>query len=287
MGGAWRILIGSLLLAVAIGAWTTWIVLRRRAIAAGTRRKARADAHARAADEHAVPADAPEPVAPDAEREVVEPAVSEAATDAGSHERVVERGVAAAPPMSIRAARRAQRKTARRNQGGGGAVAAEMEAPSAAGRALEQPPAPTMVEANLSPVVIAAPAAPTADPDGEPVTATSAAESDHLDDVGGEPAVAARRGRTLTERPRRQTSRRPAPDPAPPSPAEPPRALDDASTRRGRRPTVADRSAPGRTRRGAPADLPKRARGRRRFGDSPSIDPELPPPPLGSEPEVD
>jgi hypothetical protein len=92
-------------------------------------------------------------------------------------------------------------------------------------------------------------------------------------ELAEQPAVAARRGRTLTERPRRQTNRRPTPEP--PAPPEPAPTIDRPS-RRGRRVYPSDRTPGQRTRRGSPADVPKRARSRRRFKDIPLIEPEPP-----------
>ena len=84
-------------------------------------------------------------------------------------------------------------------------------------------------------------------------------------------AVTRTRGRSLNDRPRRVSSRRPVePTPQPAEVVEPP---EDTTPRRGRRrgdPT--DRPPPERTRRGSPADLPKRARTRRRFDNIPLID---------------
>jgi hypothetical protein len=116
---------------------------------------------------------------------------------------------------------------------------------------------------------------PEAEPEREAEAEPEAEEVDpelEPDDADGEqPAVAARRGRTLTERPRRQTNRRSVPEP--PVAPEPPPALAPP-TRRGRRGSPAERTPTERTRRGSPADLPKRARARRRFDDIPLIEPD-------------
>ena len=123
------------------------------------------------------------------------------------------------------------------------------------------------------------------EPESEPAEMEMAPESEPADEQpeqaeqpeqpeqAEQPAVAARRGRTLTERPRRQTNRRPAPEP----PATPePTPMVEQPPRPGRRVYPGDRTPAERTRRGSPADLPKRARSRRRFDNIPLIEPEAP-----------
>ncbi len=176
MGRGARILIALLLLAVAIAAWTTWIVLRRRAVDAAKRRTARAEARASAEAEDApteveaitdadvssqavVPADwaPPEPLAVTAEPVAADPEPAplpgvealRAAVAAAEPEPEPERELeavpddavaAVAPPLSIRAARRA-RKKARRKLGQADADAAAAQEEGAVEPAPESEPA--------------------------------------------------------------------------------------------------------------------------------------------------
>jgi hypothetical protein len=126
-----------------------------------------------------------------------------------------------------------------------------------------------------------APAEPATD-DGRIVE--SAAVDDEIDDAppldstaglvaGAEAASVVRpRGRPLNDRPRRTSRRAVAPPPVA-EPNEIVEAPDATPPRRGRRRgEQGERPPPERTRRGSPADLPKRARARRRFDDIPLID---------------
>jgi hypothetical protein len=108
---------------------------------------------------------------------------------------------------------------------------------------------------------------PEPEPSDETLTVTAATAPGAVAAVDAQP-LAPRRGRGPNDRARRRSVRQVAPEE--PQPAEEPDPEPPA--RRGRRRTAAEPAAPTRTRRGSPADLPKRARTRRRFDDIPLIE---------------
>jgi hypothetical protein len=229
---------------------------------------------------------APEPAAIPPEPEPVEEAAAVSEHDTPP----------AAAPMSAWASRR--RKRARRELAAAAMAAAAAESPPSAeaepAAPEPEPVAPEPATAEPEPVATA-PEPATAEPDpvaaepesepiapqpqpepvpeqvpvvAEPLTAAAASDTEATA-VEGQP-VAARRGRPLNDRPRRQSARQAAPE-EPVSAEE--QSDEEPQSRRGRRRAAAERSAPARTRRGPLADLPKRARTRRRFDDIPLIEP--------------
>jgi hypothetical protein len=128
---------------------------------------------------------------------------------------------------------------------------------------------PGSVAAEPEPEPIATPPEPEPEPVA-PEPPAAAGPDTEVTAVEGQ-SVSARRGRPLNDRPRRRSARHAAPEE--PAPAEEPTDAEPQS-RRGRRRTTAERETPAPTRRGPPADLPKRARTRRRFDDIPLIESE-------------
>ena len=254
------------------------VVAAASAAAAASRRRRRRDVEAEPATvdapEAPVVAEEPEPdaiheptAAADADVDVTDDAVAAA-----------ELGVATTRPMSAKAARRARQK-ARRQPGGlkaadvadhddGVEVVDEVDMVDA----VDEPAAPEPVVevesvvvvapvepepvAEVEPVVVVVPPEPepepVAEPALEPVDDAGSAIIEPVADVEVDPlpftaAVTRTRGRSLNDRPRRVSSRRPVE--ATPEPAEVDEPPEDATPRRGRRRgDSAERPPPERTR---------------------------------------